>query len=790
MSLKKLQKMKKLKTKVLEIKNLYSNREWIRKILMYGAVSFLGIFLLFQLLARVGFFGPVPRAEELKDLENHNSSTVYAAGGEVLGKYFIYDRNAITLEELSPWVLPALISTEDARFYSHRGTDYLALGRVLVKNIIMGRRSAGGGSTITRQLAKNLYPRQRRGMIWLVGEKVREGIIARRLERVYEKDEILTLYLNTVPFGENVFGIAAASQRFFSKHPSQLNIEETATLIGLLQATTTFNPRINPEASQRRRNVVIGQLERYGHIDEIKADSIMALPLEIDYNLLAHGHGPATYFREMLRNELKDIIDNYNARNGTSHNLYTGGLRIFTTIDYNLQMIAERAYSRQMQALQRSVDAHFARARPSAVQPLLNQLARRSARYQSLREEGKSSNRAMEIMREPSNILFFDWEGEQALEKSPIDSIFASQKILHGSLVSLNPSNGHILAWIGGNNIRFFQFDQVLSRRQSGSAFKPFVYAAAIEAGVSPCEMITNERPVYEDYDNWSPENHDGFYDGYFSMEGALARSVNTVSTRYLTMAGYHAVIQIANAAGIRGKMPAVPSLALGTAETSLLDMTAAYSIFLNGGIPIRPSYLLRIEDREGNILYEAPNPQPQQQVITAETARLMARMLKSVVNSGTGASIRNFVGYEYDLAGKTGTTQNNSDGWFIGFGSNIITGVWVGLENPAFNSVYPLPFGASSSAVPIWADYHAGIRLHGRTRRYIAGNIPVPDPEFYDFYSCPMFVEELPQPTILDRIFAQPGEPVVAPVQQNQEANRKSKIQQMIENAFRRRQN
>lgn len=782
--------MKKIWNKIRNFKNRHTKKQLIRMVIIWGMGSMVGFFLIFQILARIGFFGEVPRMEELKDIENHNSSKVFAADGEILGKYFIYDRNAVTLEELSPWVIPALISTEDARFFRHNGTDYISLGRVVIKNILLGQRSAGGGSTITRQLAKNLYPRQRRGIIWLVGEKVREGIIASRLERVYTKEEILTLYLNTVPFGENVYGIAAASQRFFSKHPGQLSIEEAATLIGTLQATTTFNPRLNPEASQNRRNVVIGQLERYGHITEQKADSLMALPLETDYNLLSHGHGPATHFREMLRHQVKDIIKDYNSRNGTSYNLYTSGLQIYTTIDYHMQMVAERAYARQMRALQRRVDAHFAHARPTAVRPLVNQLARRSNRYRSLRNQGMSDAKAMEAMNEPINLSFFDWEEEKTLKKSPMDSIFASQKILHGGLVSINPTNGHVMAWIGGNNIRFFQFDHVLSQRQSGSAFKPFVYAAALEAGANPCEMITNEPPVFENYDNWSPQNHDGNYSGFYSMQGALAQSVNTVSTRYLTFAGYDAVIQLANAAGIRGKLPAVPSLALGTAETSLLDMTAAYSIFINDGIPVRPFYLMRIEDSEGNVIFEGRNIQPDQPVLSAETSRLMAQMLKAVVNAGTAASIRNFVGYEYDLAGKTGTTQNNSDGWFIGFGPQLITGVWVGLENPAFNNVFPLPFGASASAVPVWADYHAGLVQHGRTRRYISGYIPGIDAEFAEFYNCPMFLEELPEPSLLERIFRNPadGRDGTKPI--DTEAGRKNKIRQMIENAFRREPN
>jgi len=761
-----------------------------RKAIIYGAATIAGFYLLFQFLARVGFFGEVPGTNDLKGFDNHNSSRVYAAGGEILGKYFIYDRTAVTLEELSPWVVPALISTEDVRFFRHNGTDYFSLGRVLIKNILLGQRSAGGGSTITRQLAKNLYPRQRRGLIWLIGEKIREGIIAGRLERVYSKHEILTLYLNTVPLGENTFGISAASQRFFNKHPGQLNLQEAATLVGMLKATTAFNPRINPEASLSRRNVVIGQLERYEHITGQQADSLQSLPLDIDYNLLSHGHGPATYFREMLRQELKDILEAYNKRNDTSLNLYTSGLQIYTTIDYHLQMEAEQAYSKQMRALQNTINRHYSNTRRSAVRPLLRQLARRSERYKALRQEGKSDAQALEQFEQPSNILFFDWNGVQNHHKSPMDSIFASQKVLHGGLVSMNPENGHILAWVGGNNIRFFQFDHVVSRRQTGSAFKPFVYAAAIEAGANPCDLTTNERPVFADYDNWSPENHDGVYDGYYSMQGALTHSVNTVSVRYLDIAGVDAVIHLAQAAGIRGKLPALPSLALGTAETSLLDLTAAYAIFLNGGVSLNPFFLIRVEDAEGNIIYRGRNIQSQDPVMHQETSVILTHMLRSVVNSGTAASIRNFVGYEYDLAGKTGTTQNNSDSWFIGFTPNLITGVWVGLENPAFNSVYPLPLGASGTAVPIWADFHAQIAQNWRTRKYMAGFLPAPGTEWEDFLNCPMYAAELQKPGLLERIMGHPGSRALQLGDEGRDIQNRNRIRELIENAFRKREN
>ncbi|MEE4176918.1 MAG: transglycosylase domain-containing protein [Bacteroides sp.] len=758
----------------------------IALIILAGGAGFaLLVFLILQGLIRLGFFGEVPNTRDLKSLENNNSSEIYAERGQLLGKYFIYDRTAISLADLSPFVVPALISTEDVRFYEHGGTDYRSMGRVLVKNILMGQRSAGGGSTLTRQLAKNLYPRERRGILWLVGEKFREGIIARRLEKVYTKDEILNLYLNTVPFGENVFGISAGAQRFFSKHPHDLLAQEAATLIGMLKATSTYNPRTNPEASLERRNVVLSQMEKYGHLSQDRADSIKALPLTIEYSPFSHIHGPAPYFREMIRLELQDWIEKYNKQQGTDYNLYTDGLKIYTTLDFNLQRLAERSFSRQMKSLQQATDAHYRNASSSRVRALLNQEMKRSSRYAALQKTGLNEPDIIEAFSEPVNTLVFDWDGGKTVSISPMDSIFASQKVVHGGLVSIDPFTGNIKAWIGGNNIRFFQYDQVASVRQAGSAFKPFVYAAALENGTDPCEMVSNEAPIFEEYENWSPQNHDGIYDGFYSMEGALTYSVNTVSAKYIVDAGFSGVIDLARAAGIQGRLPAVPSLALGTAEVSLLDLTKAYSIFANKGIPVEPRYILRIEDAAGKTLFKAPSPPAKDPVLSQETSLIMTQMMKSVVNVGTAASLRTRIGFDYELAGKTGTTQNNSDSWFVGYTPKLVTGVWVGLENPSFNQVYPLPFGSSRSAVPIWGDYHGSMLQNSRTRPFMEGQFePLPE-DLAELLNCPMYLDSLPQPNILEMIFGKPEDFPRERPDRKRDTRRKGLLERILEDLF-----
>ena len=683
---------------------------------MWGALSLLLLWVFLLLAVYLKYFGEVPSVKVLSQIQNHNSSEVYSSDGKLLGKYFIFDRTSISLEDVPQGILDALIATEDIRFYSHRGTDYRSMGRVLVKNLLMGQRSAGGGSTITRQLAKNLYPRTRKGWIGLAGEKLREGIIARRLEKAYGKGEILGLYLNTVHFGENVFGIYAASQRFFNKQPTELNLEEGAVLVGMLKAGTSYNPRLHPEQSLRRRNTVIGQMYKYGYLEQTTADSLQALPLVFDYAPFSHVHGPAPYFRERLRLELMQWLEGYNETHGSSYNLYTDGLKIHTTIDAGLQRMAEEAVDRQLQVLQQEADRHYRRADPARVDRLLNTLS-----------GGRESDK---------------------------DSIFEAQKVVHAGLVSVEPQTGYVRAWVGGRDIRQFQFDNVVSKRQTGSAFKPFVYAAAIENGFRPCEYVTAEALLPEDHGGWSPANTDGNYEGYYSMAGALARSVNTVSVRYLLHAGYGEVKRLADAAGIPGPFAEVPSLALGTIEASLLELTTAYCVFANHGQAIRPQWLLRIEDADGNLLFAASQVQQLPMVLSAETARIMTSMMQGVTDYGTAGHAGSRLGSRMDVAGKTGTTQYNIDSWFVGYSPGLVTGVWSGLEHPAFGRTYPLPFGASRVAVPIWTNYMDQANMNPWTRHYASGGFEPLSEALAERMDCLPYLEELPRESLFDRIF------------------------------------
>lgn len=703
----------------------------------------------------IGWFGKIPDSRQLANIENHLSSEIYAQDGRLLGKYFIFDRSHAEKEQISVNVFNSLIATEDARFYDHKGIDYRSLARVVIRNFIMGQRSAGGGSTIHQQLAKNLFSRENNGMLSMPVSKVREMIIANRLERVYSKQDILVIYLNTVPFGENVFGISAASLRFFNKNPIDLTIQEAAVLVGMLKGSTLFNPRLYPERALGRRNVVIGQLAKYGYISYSDADSLSSLPLQINYNPITHNQGPAPYFRETLRKQVSNIINEYNELHQIRYNLYTDGLKIYTTIDYDLQLMAESSMARQVSSQQKIMDSWYARITPSDASRFINTLIPRTHRFRNMQNKGYSENEIRKRFHEKQVMEMFSWDGPERVEISPFDSIFRQQKIVHSSMISIDPSTAKVKAWVGGIDYRFFQYDHALAKRQAGSTFKPFLYATALHMGIDPCEFISNERQVYEDYDNWSPANANNDYEGFYSMMGALANSVNTISAHYIHQTGVVPVIEIARKCGISSPLPNVPSLALGTAELSLLELTAAYIPFANSGKTGRPFWLLRIEDKKGRVLYDHTPARALKEAISPETAAITQEMLKAVIESGTGRSLRGQFGLTGHIAGKTGTTQNNADTWFIGFSPNLVTGVWTGLENPAFAQMFKAPISSTSGAVPIWGDYYKSIQDNQSTRKYTNGYFPLSNNETLAMLDCALYLDELPKDNFWDRIFS-----------------------------------
>ncbi len=519
--------------------------------------------------------------------------------------------------------------------------------------------------------------------------------MAVKIENLYPKGEILELYLGTVPFGENTFGIRSASKRFFDKDPRELKLEETALLIGMLKASGIYNPNKDPVKALRRRNVVLGQMAKYSYIDQAISDSLQQLPIQLNYKPLPHDAGIAPYFREFIREELDQWCRTHFINESDHYNLYTDGLRIYTTIDSRLQQYAEEAIQEHMAYLQELFDEHWRnRDLWKGIQKdmlLINY-------------DGKYSKKM--DMEETRKMNVFTWKGLQEREYNTLDSIRHYLQFLQTGFMAMDVRSGEIKAWIGGINYEYFKYDHVLAKRQVGSTFKPLVYLAALEQGISPCAFFPNDSVVYHQYDDWTPRNADRTYGGYYSLKGALVHSVNTVSVNLLMETGIDSVLALGQKAGIESPMPAVPSLALGTADISLFEMLRVYQAIANSGISIKPKYLARIENKDGEVLYVNPEGEQGRVVCHPENAGVMIEILREAVNHGTARALRNDHEIMADVAGKTGTTQNHTDGWFIGFTPGLVAGVWVGgdLQNLHFRS---MEYGQGSvMALPIWANF------------------------------------------------------------------------------------
>jgi penicillin-binding protein 1A len=639
----------------------------------------------------------VATKSDLHNLNQSVASEVYTADSVLLGKYFIENRLPTDLDSISQDLINALVATEDARFFEHGGVDLRATFRVLFRSILQGDESSGGGSTISQQLAKNLYPRKSLGKLTLPVAKFKEMIVARRLESVYNKNQILALYLNTVPFGENIFGIKIASERFFSKKPFDLKTEEAATLVGMLKANTAYNPVRNPKAAKERRNVVFGQMVKEKYLEQAKADSLSKLPVVTKYHIEDHNDGQATYFRETLRLKLEEELRQHHHPDGRPYNIYTDGLKIYTTINSKLQAHAEEAVQFQMKDLQKKFIEHFKGYKgslPYGSEELLQQQKKQSERYKLLKEQGLSEAEIDSNFLKPTQMTVFSWETEsqdQDTLMSPLDSLKYYLSILNTGLLAADPHTGQVLAWVGGINFKHFKFDHVNALRQVGSTFKPVVYAKAIEAGVSPCERLSNEFRSYPEWDNWAPRNADGKYGGSYSMMGGMRNSVNTAAVQLILhdSVGIDSVIALAKRMGISSKIPHEPGIALGAVDATLFEMVRLFSVFDNEGVLPTLSMVNRIETKEGEPIVEFNQPDPSSfpRVLQQEHAEMVRHLLQGVVDGGTGGRLRWLQNSDFRFlhaAGKTGTTDNNSDGWFMCFTPSIVVGAWVGAEQPA----------------------------------------------------------------------------------------------------------
>ncbi len=721
------------------------------------------VLLLLLVLFSLRILHSVPDYSELSGIRHQQASSVYTSDGVLLGRYYVQNRDEINLEEVPVHFLDALLAIEDIRFHKHRGIDYRALGRVLVRTLLL-RQEAGGGSTITQQLAKNLYPRGNSGAQGIVSSKFREMIIARRLERIYSKEEILELYVNTVSFGENTWGIRTASERFFNTTPDSLELHQAATLVGMLRATTWYNPRRNPENARQRRNLVLWQMERYGMIDAAAYEEARERPLELDYNRQSYTSGTAPHFRAHLRTQLQHILATHRAMDGKRYNLSTDGLVIETTLDSRIQSAAEYAVETHLSFLQAAFDRHR-NYEPvfGEEHPLVQRAWQNSDRYQSMVQAGISKEQIAETLDMPVPMELFTWDGVNSVTASPRDSIRHYLSFLNAGFLAMDPVSGDVMAWVGGIPHQNFQYDHVRSRRQTGSAFKPIVYAAALETGTEPCDYRRNLLSTYVAYNEWTPSNLQQEYGGHYSVQAALSHSVNTISVEMLMETGIGEVIETVRRMGIQSHIPTEPSIALGTAELSLLEMTQAYSAFANRGIPAMPRFIKAVHNADGKLVYDfsengsagrdqvpvfpisdfagdqpLPFPIPlvsaanetmdaasieypgqQKPAFSEETAAAMVAMLSRSVENGSASSLRTRFGIRHAIAGKTGTTQHFSDGWFVGMTPDLVFGSWVGGVTPAVR--LPQQFGfASQTALPV-AGYF--LQEYGRQ----AGLEPVP---------------------------------------------------------------
>jgi len=707
---------------------------------------------LFALIAKE-FFGPMPTFEELENPRSNVASEVLSEDHKLLGTYYVQNRTFTDFDELSPNLINALIATEDIRFYKHSGIDARGLGRVLVKTILMGKSGAWGGSTITQQLAKNLFPRDTiytRSSIARLAKlsiaKFKEWITAVKLERNYTKNEILAMYLNIVEYGSNAFGIRSAAKTFFNTTPDSLKVEEAALLVGVVNAPTRYSPVRNPKRSLERRNLVLGQMYNYGFLSKAQFDSISRLPIKLDYKVQDHNVGPATYFRETLRLMLNarhpepdyyfsyaqykaDSVEwatnplygwcNKNTRpDGTPYNLYRDGLKIYTTINSRMQVYAEEALADH---LRKTLQPAFDKERKERggkifasdltdqqVDDILLRAIKQTERYRLLRNSQASMDIITRVFKTKVPMTVFSWRGERDTVMSPLDSIKYYKRFLRSSFIAMDPHNGHVKAYVGGPNFKHFKYDMAKQgKRQVGSTIKPFLYTLAMQEGYSPCYEIPNVSQTFIVGDStWTPKNSGSSkYDGKIvTLKWGLANSVNNISAWLIKRFTPQAVVDIIERMGVKSRIDPVYSIFLGTSEISLYEMVGAYGTFANKGVHVEPLMVTRIEDKNGNVL--ATFNTSKNEAISEQTAYLMINLLEGVINQGTGVRLRYRYNVPGPIAGKTGTTQNHSDGWFMGMVPNLVCGVWTGAEDRSIHFETIGMGQGANMALPVFANF------------------------------------------------------------------------------------
>lgn len=716
-------------------------KRWFWILFLVGILSIPFVFL----LASFGAFGFMPDHTALENPRTNLATEVISSDGSTLGKFYYEDnRTPVGYDELPKHLVDALIATEDIRYFDHAGIDARGTLRALFK---LGK--GGGASTISQQLAKQLFHGEgSRNTLGRITQKIKEWVIATRLEKQYTKEEIIAQYFNIYDFGNNADGIRSAARIYFGKEPSALNLKESAMLVGMFKNSSLYNPRPkrNPVGTKNRRNVVLSQMAKYNFISEQIKDSLQQTPLDLNYTPESHREGIATYFRAYLKTFLKEWINQPKNRkpNGEKYNIYKDGLKVYTTLDSRMQSIAEAAVTDHMKALQaeffvqntprRNRTAPFLDLEKEEIDQLLKIGMKRSERWRKMRYDLKKPvDEIVASFKQPTKMKIFSWtapNNEIDTIMTPMDSMRYYKSFLRAGMMSMEPQTGFVKAWVGGFNYKHFQYDMVKQgKRQVGSTFKPFVYAAAIDQlQLSPCDtlpkaQITIPANKFGNVKPWAPKNSNKNYSGFETLKSALANSRNTITARLMNEIGPQPVINLAKSLGVEQDLPAVPSIALGTPDLSVYEMVAAYSTFANKGVYTKPVMVTHIEDKNGTLLYQF-SPETKD-VLSEEIAYVVVNLMEGVTQFGSGQRLRhNFAknqtvykeivtGYPYEfdnpIAGKTGTTQNHSDGWFMGMVPNLVTGVWVGGEDRATH-FKTITYGQGASmALPIWANYMKG---------------------------------------------------------------------------------
>lgn len=730
------------------------------------ALGTLLLFAIYIFCVETNFLWLMGRMPSIDDLQNPKvaeSSEIFTADGVLLRKFYTENRTPVSYEDLSPLLIQALLATEDIRFHAHSGIDPRAMSAVAL-SLISGNSDRGGGSTLTQQLAKKLFRTRRQEGRGLLGGipgvstviyKTKEWLTAIKLERNFTKEEILTLYLNTVDYGQNTYGIKTAARTYFSKEPSELTVEESAVLVGLQKATTSYNPIRNPKRSKNRRDVVLSQMVKYGFLSQVELDSLVQIPLTLKTNFeLPFDDSFASYFMPSVIRE----VEKWGEEN--DYDLYTDGLKIYTTVDSRLQAYAEEAMIERMRFLQRVFDEHWRGRNPWAddngneIEGFLMDAMKRTKRYATLKSHFDNNEDSIQVyLNKKDTMMVYDWRtGEKRKEVwSSMDSLAYYKKILRAGMMSMNPYTGHIKAWVGGMNHEFFKYDHVRqAKRQPGSTFKPLVYAAAIDDttfNMSPCDRMPDQpfqKELPDEPDGkkkyWRPRNSGGYFTyANMTIRRAMAQSVNSIAAALTDKVGPDNVVRYAKKLGIESKLDAVPSIGLGTSDVSLYEMVGAYSSFVNHGRYTSPTLVLRIEDRSGNVLHEfIPESH---EALSQESAFLMIHMLKGGVQEpgGTSRALWAFdvFGKNNEIGGKTGTTSNNSDGWYMCVTRDLVTGAWVGGEDRSIHFRTTNLGEGSKTALPIVGRFLEKV-YKDKTTRIEPG--PFPTPTFKvskDYKSC-----------------------------------------------------